>query len=150
MQATTARGTDAERTEDAAPVAVENVEVDAEARLVLADVVVGLEVVAVLVLFPVEVEIVPKELVTGTSDSDADVLVKSDGRVGGDTVPVLGITVGNVSVAPPSLHKKSSETHWNSAVNSRGTYEDTSAGGESVGPCGAAMAATATARRVKN
>lgn len=149
MHATTARGTDAERTEDAAPVEVENVVVDAEARLVLADVDVGLEVVAVLVLFPLE-RLDAAELVTGTSDSDADTLVRSVGTDGGDTVSVLGITLGNVSVAPASLHKNLSESRWNSAVKNRGTHEDTSGGGETVGPCGTAMAATATARRVKN
>lgn len=106
MHATTARGTDAERTEDAAPVAVENVEVDADARLVLADVDVGLEVVAVLVLFPLERE-TTEELVTGTSDSGADEPVRSVGMVGADPVSVLGITVGKVSVAP-SLPKKNS------------------------------------------
>ena len=126
MPTTTARGTDAERTEYAAPVAVENVDVDATGRLVLADRDVGLEVLeeeAILVLFPVAV--VTKALVTGTSDADPDVIVAM-GTSDGDTVPVPGITVGNVSVgpgasvAPTSLYKKSSENHWNSTVNSRG------------------------------
>ena len=127
MPATTARGTDAERTEYAAPVAVENVEVDATGLLVVADRDVGLEVVleeAVLVLFPVAV--VTTALVTGTSDTESEPLVRSVGTVGGDTVPVPGITVGNdsvtpePSVAPTSLHMKSLENHWNSTVNSRG------------------------------
>jgi hypothetical protein len=107
MQATTARGTDAERTEEAAPVAVENVLVDAEARAVVADVV-GLEVTcedAELVTFALERG--AETLVTGATESDE--VGRTDGRVGAVPVSELGITVGNVSVGPASLHKKSSE-----------------------------------------
>lgn len=152
MQATTARGTDAERTEEAAPVADENVVVDAGARLVLEDKVVGLEVlceVVELVLLPVGR--VARELVIVTTESDADAIVDVSvgGRDGTDAVPELGTTLGKDSVTPPSLHKKSSENHWNSMVNKRGAYVGAGAVSD-VSPCGSAMAVAATARRVKN
>ena len=154
MQATTARGTDAERTEEAAPVvAVENVEVEAAARVVLEDKDVALEViceVARRVLLPAETVAPGLVLGTGTvtSDPDALVAVRAGGTDGSDAVPELGITLGSVSVTPPSLRKKSSENHWNSMVNKkRGTYGGAVPDGVS---CGSAMAVAATARRVKS
>jgi len=156
MQATTARGTDAERTEEAAPVAVENVLVDAAARVVLEDKDVGLEVICELselselrTLVLLAGAVTADELVTGATDTDE--LGRTDGRVGAGSLSVPGITLGNVSVFPPSLHKNSSENQTNviSRMSSRGTYVAV-AGVETVGPCGRAMTAAATARRVKN
>ena len=124
MPATTARGTDAARTEYAPPVAVENVEVDATGRLVLADRDVGLEVLEeAIVLLPAAE--VAKVVGTVTSDAVPVVLGRSFGTVGRDTVPDPDTTVGNVSVATgasvaTSLCKKSSENRRNSMVNSRG------------------------------
>jgi hypothetical protein len=106
MQATTARGTDAERTEEAAPVVVANVEVDAAGRLALDAKDVGLEVgevpVGMLVLFPAET--LPEALVVGITDV-------TGGRDGIDTVSDPVMTDGNVSVFPGSLRTRSSENH---------------------------------------
>ena len=106
MHATTARGTDAERT-DAAPVVVELEAVDVGALLVLLDVPVGLEVV-LLELLVTEID-TPEEVVTGTSDPDADVLVTSVADTDSEA---------DDSVVE-SLQKNSLENRCNSAVKSR-------------------------------
>jgi len=148
MPATTTRGTDAERTEEAAPVALEDVleeVLDAAALLVLDGKTVGLvttgtvDGAAAVVLFP-------GETVAETEGSDSGVVEISGGMKENVAVPVPGITVGNVSMLS-SLCTKSSEKHWNSMVNSRGNYE---VGSGDSSPCGRAKAAAATTRSVKN
>jgi len=133
MQAITARGTDAERTEEAAPVAVEKVEVDATGRVVVGYRDVGMEVICevvvvpVLLLFPVEritaLLIVTTVPVAVAGMTDTDGLVRSDGRDDGSgTLAESLITFGNDSVPWPSPDGIT---------------------------CGSAMATAATARSVK-
>jgi len=109
MPATTARGTDAARTEEAAPVVVvEFAPVVTGALLALGvrDMrLVTLDAVAELVLFPVETVALtegtdPGEVVGGSSDGRSD---------GTEIVSVPDIRVGNVSIFPSSLSTKSSE-----------------------------------------
>jgi hypothetical protein len=104
-QATAARGTDAKRTEEAAPVVVDDllvVAADAEDLLVPDDEVARLVVVGTVVVVAFPIEVVA-----------ADVVGRSDGGMLG-TVPLLvpDITDGNVSIFPSlPLRATSSEKH---------------------------------------
>lgn len=150
MPATTARGTDAERTEEAAPVVLEEaleLVADAAALLVLDDKRVELVTAGALDCVVLFVDGTLEGRMVGTTD----------GTLVGVSVP--GTTEGMVSRFPSSLDTKSSEKHWHSRVSSRGTSRGTyEEDGEMLGAseespvssCGRAKAAAATRRSVKN